>query len=344
MAERSRKKVNITEVARAAGVSTMTVSRMLNHASKVAPSTRTRVQRVIDELEYHPNPIARGLVTSRTRIIGLLVFDELESKFFQQMLLGVQFAANTNDYNLLIFSKTQGKNILDKRYLGLAEGVVCMGMFMDNETVEMLEAYSIPYVVVGRRNWKKADPWFLATDYETGFQNVTRYLLNLGHRNIAMMGGLSHYEPDDDKYAGYKKALKDAGITCNPKMTVYENELDRLRGVLEEFRPTAVIVEGEKLLLALLLCARDMGISIPKQLSIISTVNELDIHTLQSLTGIHELTRAVVPRRDLGISATDLLFRLIEGERDIPKDRWLDVIFTEGESCAPPYPVKKERS
>jgi LacI family transcriptional regulator len=336
MAERSGRKVNITEVARVAGVSTMTVSRMLNHASKVAPSTRTRVQRVIDELEYHPNPIARGLVTSRTRIIGLLMFDELESRFFQQMLLGVQFAVNTNDYNLLIFSKTPGENALDKRYLGLADGVVCMGALMDNETVEMLEAYNIPHVVVGRRNWKKADPWFLATDYETGFQNVTRYLLNLGHRNIAMMGGLSHYEPDDDKYAGYKKALNEAGITCTPEMIVYDHEPDRLRGVLEKFQPTAVIVEGEKLLLSLLLCARDMGLSIPKQLSIIGTRNDLDIHTLYSLAGIHELTRAMVPRRDLGISATDLLFRIIKGERDIPKDHWLDVIFTEGESCAPP--------
>jgi DNA-binding LacI/PurR family transcriptional regulator len=342
MAGRNRKKANITEVAQAAGVSTMTVSRMLNHASKVAPATRIKVQRVIDELEYQPDPIARGLVTSRTRIIGLMVFDEEESAFFHQMLIGVQYAVGLTDYNLLIFSKSNEKKIQNNRYLNLADGVLCMGMHFDNETIEQLELSGIPYAVIGRRNWRKANPWFYAVDYVSGFQRVTRYLLEMGHRKIAMIGGWPDYEPDMEKYVGYKQALEDAGIPYNSKMILYEGESNKIRGMLEEFRPTAVIVEGANMLLALLICIRDMGLSVPGQISVIGTRNEMDIHTVYSLTGIHELTLAEVPQRDLGISGANLLIRLIEGERNIPKGHRIDLRFTEGESCAPPSQEAKQ--
>jgi LacI family transcriptional regulator len=339
MTKRGRKKVNINEVARAAGVSAMTVSRIFNHTDKVAPGTRNRVQRAIDELRYQPNPIAQGLVTSQTRIIGLLIFDDMDSVFFQQMLSGIQYTAAMKNYNLLIFSRSGEKGILENRYLGMVDGILCMGTRMDNKTMEHLEKEGIPYVVIGRRNWQRVNPLFCAADYTGGFQNVVRYLLHLGHRNLVMIGGIRNYEPDTDKYAGFALALKEAGIQYKPETAVCQNEVRRLRGMLEKYKPTAVVVEGSDMIMALLLCAKEMNLSIPEHLSVIST-SDVDAHTLYSLAGIRELTLAEVPRRGLGISGAGLLFRLIEGEQDIPRAQWLELKFTEGESCAPP--VKKD--
>jgi DNA-binding LacI/PurR family transcriptional regulator len=336
MAERNRKKANITEVARAAGVSVMTVSRLLNHACKVAPSTRTRIQRVIDELEYTPNPIARGLVTNRIRIIGLMFFDDVEGELFRQTLTGAQQKVSSSDYKLLIFSPAGGKKVLDDRYLSLVDGVLCIGGRMDNETIEKLEQEGVPHVVIGRRDWRRADPWFCAPDYVKSFLEAGRYLINMGHRKIMMAGPARNFEPDADKIAGYKQALAEAGIPFKPDWVLFSDEAGKLRSRVEAVQPTAVIVESDKNLLSFLLYARDRGLSIPRQLSVICCDCNIDTHILHSLIGIHELTAVEVPGRELGISGIDLLLRLVQGERNIPKARWLDTIFTRGESCAPP--------
>jgi LacI family transcriptional regulator len=336
MVERIRRKVNINDVAQAAGVSAMTVSRILNHSPKVAPATRARVQEIIDQLRYQPNPIARGLVTNRTRIVGLLLFDELESVFFHQMLLGAQYAAGLSEYNLLIFSKPKGKKVLDNQYSGLVDGMLCMGMFMDDDTIETLERDNIPYVIIGRRNWHTVEPWYYATDYINGFCGITRYLINMGHRRITIIGGMRDYEPDADKYTGVGKALREAGLPFNLETVVYNDKINTLREMMETYKPTALIVEGTKMLFALLICARDLGLSIPGQLSIISTSRDIDVHTLYDLAGIYDLTLAEVPRRELGVKGFQTLLNLIDGEDEIPKAQWMEIKFTEGGSCAPP--------
>ena len=242
MVIRNLKKVNITEVAAVAGVSAMTVSRLLNDSGKVAPATRVKVQKVIDDLNYIPNPIAQGLVTSRTKIIGLMIFDDVDSFFFQQMLIGFQYAVNKHGYNLLIFSKDNEKGSPDNRYLSMVDGILCMGSHMDNKTIELIEDKGIPYAVIGRRNWRKADPWFSAVDYVNGFKKVTRYLIELGHRNIALWGGVKDFEPDVDKITGYQQALIEAGLSYNPEITLYLDETEKIPMILEKYRPTSIIV------------------------------------------------------------------------------------------------------
>jgi DNA-binding LacI/PurR family transcriptional regulator len=336
MADKGRRRVNISEVAKAAGVSKMTVSRMFNDAAKVAPATRAKVQKIIDKLQYQPNLIARGLVTNRTGIIGFLAFEELESVFFHEILWGVQYAAGLSEYNLLIFSKPNGKKVLNNRHLSLMDGVLCMGTYMDEDTFETFERDNIPYLVIGRRNWRKVDPWYYGVDYVNGFYDATRYLMNMGHRRIVMIGGVRNYEPDADKYAGVRKALIEADLPFYPETVVYEDKINTLREMMETYKPTAVIVGGIKMLFAFLICAKDMKLSIPKQLSIISTSRDIDVHTLYNLTGIYDLTLAEVPRRELGIKGLQSLVKIIKGEEGIPKAQRIPIKFTEGGSCAPP--------
>jgi DNA-binding LacI/PurR family transcriptional regulator len=158
----------------------------------------------------------------------------------------------------------------------------------------------------------------------------------MGHRRITIIGGMRDYEPDTDKYTGVRKALSEAGLPFNPETIIYNDKINTLRGMIEAYKPTALIVEGREMLFALLVCARDMKLSIPNQLSIISTSNDIDIHTLHNLAGIYDLTLAEVPRRELGVKGFQTLVELIDGEEEIPKAQWMGIKFTEGQSCAPP--------
>jgi DNA-binding LacI/PurR family transcriptional regulator len=331
------RKANIGEVARAAGVSKMTVSRMLNNTGIVAASTRERVRRVIDELQYRPNPMARGLASNKTYILGLMIFDqELDDNFFQLIFFGVEQAARLSGYDVLLFSNPGETEDNENRCLGLVDGVICFGSVIHNEALENLESRGIPYVVIGRREWRSVKPRCCVVDYINGFCHAANYLLGLGHRNIAFWGGCKNFSVDREKHGGYLKAMENAGIPVSQGMDLYEEDIDQVRETLEKYRPTALIMEGTKIPLLLLLAVREMGIRIPEDLSLIYTRRDfIDIHSLYDLVGIHELTMVTVPRRDLGAAGFRLLKRIIEGEDNVPSEITVETEFVAGESCAP---------
>ncbi|GHV05256.1 LacI family transcriptional regulator [Spirochaetia bacterium] len=315
----------------------MTVSRVLNRADLVSAETRDKIQQVIDVLHYQPSPMAQGLATHTTQIIGLMMYSDVEYYYLHQILLGVERAARMNGYDLLIFANPEEHNLRGNPRLGLVDGVLCFGHPIPNEALEKLELEGIPYAVIGRRNWRQVAPWHYAPDYIRGFGDVTRYLLNLGHQNIAMMGGSPHFEVDLEKYSGFQQALFEAGIPYNPAMTVYDDESFKIKGIIEKFRPTTVIAERNSLL-ALLLAARELGLRIPQDISVIGTGRELDVQTLHKLTGVHELTIVEVPWQELGAGGIQMLTELIRGEEP-EQEQTIPLRFTIGESCAPPlYP------
>jgi DNA-binding LacI/PurR family transcriptional regulator len=349
MADKGRRKANISEVAKAAGVSKMTVSRMYNDAAKVAPATRVRVQKVIDELRYQPSAVARGLASRSTRIIGIMIFDNFNSNFFQPMFLAVEQEARAHGYDLLIFSRSREGP--ESRCLGLVDGVLCFGFDFDNDTIENLENRGVPFAIIGKREWRKVSPWYVTVDYFEGFRKATEYLLAMGHRKIAFFGGSADFCVDAEKYAGYRRALADRGITEKNSLILCGKgvsrgsaggEVGRLRKTLERFGPTAVILEGDNFPLPFLLTLKEMELKIPRDISVIYTRRDvIDIHTLYDLTGIHELTLAEIPRKELGIAGVRLLKQLIDGEKNIPKEQMLPLKIIPGESCAPP---KRRRS
>ena len=332
-----RPRATISDVAREAGVSKMTVSRVLNHADTVAPDTLARVQAVIDRMHFRPNAIARGLATRRTNIIGLLVYDQHEAfSFFSQMVLSAQAEAKKRGVDLLIFSLSEEQRHLSSQRLDLVDGMLCLGEVFNHAALELLERRKVPYVVIGKRNWRNIDPWYCCPDYVDGYRSVTEHLLQMGHRRIAMMGGYADFEADIEKYVGYRQALEAAGLPCDPALVVYEEQHERVEAILASRRATAVIVEGYTILMMVLLAARAHGLGIPQDLSVVSSQVDPDAATIYRLTGIHEMTRVHVPVRELGMFGLGLLMRRIEGEEGIPKANVLPEIFVLGESCAPP--------
>jgi LacI family transcriptional regulator len=307
----------------------------MNNTGQVASGTRLRIQQLIDDLHYQPSPFARGLASHTSRIMGVMIFDKLDFGFFQPMFQGVEHEVRVRGYDLLIFSHPEVREGYANSCLRMVDGVLCFGYDFDDETIENLESMEIPHVVIGKREWRNTAPWFCTADYFNGFRRATHYLMDMGHQRIALMGISSDFAPDKEKYSGFKTALDEGGIKNG--FVLLNNNIEHIREVLENFRPTAVIMDGTVIPLPLLLCIKQMGLRVPRDISLVYTRRDfIDIHTLYDFTGIHELTLMKIPRRELGVAGVTLLRRLIDGEKDIPREQNIDMEFVAGESCAPP--------
>jgi DNA-binding LacI/PurR family transcriptional regulator len=120
-------------------------------------------------------------------------------------------------------------------------------------------------------------------------------------------------------------------------MNLYDEEIGQIRNCMDRYRPTAVIVEGTKVPLPLLLYAREAGFRIPRDLSLVYTRRDfIDVHTLYDLAGIHEMTMVTVPRRELGAADFRMLKKLIEGETAVTRETMVEMEFIIGESSGPP--------
>lgn len=331
------RKVSMGEVARIAGVSKMTVSRYLNNTGIVAESTREKLRQVINELHYRPNAMAQGLASNKTSILGLMIFEhmDMDFNFFQPIFLGVEHEARLSGYDLLLF--TNPRSGRESRCLGMVDGIILLGSTMESDPIEHLESWGIPYVTIGRRKWHKTIPWCCAVNYTEGFRETAEYLIDQGHRRIAFWGGSKSFSVDQEKHLGYLRAMEDAGLTLYEGMNLYDEDMGQIRDCVDRYRPTAVIMEGAKVPLPLLLYARELGLHIPRDLSLVYTRRDfIDVHTLYDLAGIHEMTLATVPRRELGAAGFRMLKKLIEGETDIPRELLVNMELIIGESSGPP--------
>ncbi|MDR0399986.1 MAG: substrate-binding domain-containing protein, partial [Treponema sp.] len=238
-------------------------------------------------------------------------------------------------YDLLLF--TNPRSGRESRCLGMVDGLILLGSALGNDPIEDMEGWGIPYVTIGRRNWRKIVPWCCAVNYVDGFREVTEYLLDQGHRRIAFWGGSRNFSVDVEKHRGYLQALEGAGLAPGEGMDLYEEDLGQIRDCLDRRRPTAVIMEGSKVPLPLLLCVREKGLRIPGDLSLVYTRGDfINVHALYDLAGIHEMTMITVPRRELGAAGFRMLKRLIGGESDVPRETLVNMEFIVGESSGPP--------
>jgi LacI family transcriptional regulator len=330
-------KISMGEVARVAGVSKMTVSRYLNNTGIVAKATREKLRQVINELHYRPNAMAQGLASNRTSILGLMIFEhmDMDFNFFQPIFFGVEHEARLSGYDLLLF--TNPRSGRESRCLGMVDGLILLGSTMESDPIENLESLGIPYVTIGRRKWRKVIPWCCAVNYVEGFRETTEYLIDQGHRKIAFWGGSKGFSVDEEKHQGYLRAMEEAGLALHEDMNLYDEDIGQIRDCMDQYRPTAVIMEGAKVPLPLLLYARETGLHISRDLSLIYTRRDfIDAHTLYDLAGIHEMTMVTVPRRELGAAGFRTLKKLIEGETNIPRETLVEMEFIIGESSGPP--------
>lgn len=306
-------RVTISDVAKTAGVSVATVSKVINGRYGVALATSARVQEVIDELGYESSLVARSLRSSRTNVIGILVA-EFEP-FSTELLKGTSSAIAHTGYELLAYSGggRHGSNIgWERRYLSRLSGTLIDGAILVTPTV--VDAHpGIPVVAVdphrGRSGLTTVD-----SDNMRGARLATEYLLRLGHRRIGFLGGRPDLESARLREEGYRAALKDAGIPVDPNlMRVGGYRSDTADQPAHELltmsdRPTAIFAANDLTAIRTMEVARALSLNVPGDLSVIGFDN-----VPESALTSPPLTTVNQPIRRMGSEAIALLIGLIDG-------------------------------
>ncbi len=207
--------VTIYDVAREAGVSMATVSRVVNNNPNVKPQTRKKVFEAIERLGYRPNAVARGLASKKTTTVGVVIPD-ISNSIFSEVARGIEDIANMYHYNIILCNADKKKDkeirvintLLEKQ----VDGLLFMGGAITEEHIEAFKTSSVPVVLCATADEQKTIP-SVDIDHEKAAYDAVQLLIQKGHRQIAMISGTLQ-DPTNGyaRYQGYKKALEEAGI------------------------------------------------------------------------------------------------------------------------------------
>lgn len=314
--------MNIYDVAREAGVSPSTVSRVLNNRSNVKTATREKVLQVIEGKQYMPNSVARNLSVGVSRNIAFLVPD-IENSFFGKILHGISDCAVENDYNVFMYGTDEDSQrehkILQNLQAELICGLIITPVSEDDEiTVRLLrkfEEQGVPVVLVDRDiRGGKLDGIF-SNDMD-GACEAVECLIQEGHRKIAIITGPETSRPGKDRLTGYKNALEQNGISVEDKYIVsggFKEEgaycaMERLMKLKDP--PTAVFASNNLTTLGCLRYLKEYNMKLTRDISMVSfdDIKELEY------TDIH-LTAVLRPIYEMGYEAMRLLEKRFENEK-----------------------------
>ena len=307
----------IVDVARAAGVSTATVSRALRGLPNVTDDTRQRVLRAAAELGYVASPSASSLASGRTRTIGVLT-PWVRRWYFANVVDGAERALRETNFDALLYrfevSGGERRRVEPSVLRRRVDGILVVGLPMGQSEVDDLVALGQPLIFVG-----SGPPGQLTVrldDRRAGF-DATRHLLGLGHTRIAHVTGdvdeRSAWAPGTDRLEGWRRALRSAGLTPDERLVVqgdfdFETARAATRTMLRQHPDvTAVFAASDEMAMGAILAARDLGRSVPDDLSVIG----IDGHDLGELVGLTTLAQSA---QDQGTTAATLLLGMITGD------------------------------
>lgn len=307
----------IRDVARVAGVSKSTVSRVLNADPNVAEETRCAVFAAIKEIGYTRNALARGLNTQKTGTIGLIISD-ITNPFHAEVARGVEDLASDFDSNVILCN-TDGRPKKEAAYIDLlvekrVDGIIFTSVKAGESDMSNLRSKRIPFVFAGRTLPDVEADSVVVDNVLGGFQAAT-HLVRLGHQRIAYLAGPSHVSASMDRYEGYCQALRRAGMEQDPQLVVegdFKQEggyramsalLDRTLGV------TAVFAANDYMAMGALEAIYERGLRVPEDIAVVGfdDIPFARLHLVQ-------LTTVAQPKYDIGAIAARMLFERIEGK------------------------------
>jgi LacI family transcriptional regulator len=272
--------LTIQDVARAAGVSVSTVSRVLNDKDDVAFETYEKVQRIISELGYSSSLAAKSMRSHKTNVIGLVVPD-LEQAFCLNVVKGVHRAIEQLDYDLLVYSGGNSSNrswaVRERQYVSLLNGSITDGIIVVTPTAETFSTH-YPLVAVDPHLDSADFPSVIATNH-VGALAAMEHLLSLGHRRIGFIGGRPDLQSAIRRLEGYKDSLHQANIPFDLNL-VQIGDFTQETGyccaqklLALQPRPTAIFAANDKSAIGAIEACTAIGLKVPEDISIIGFDN-----------------------------------------------------------------------
>lgn len=266
----------IEDVAEEADVSITTVSAVINDTRYVSPELTKRVNNAIEELNYQPDQIGRGLRKGQSNTIGLVVSD-ITNPFFPRVARGVEDCARENHYNVILCN-TDEDPVEEKHYISLlrsqrVDGLIIAPTAESAKNIEPLIEKSTPIVLIDRSIDESSIP-AITSDNCTGAYQAIEYLIDKGHRNIGFVAGLKGVQSTDMRYKGYKDALNDNNIDFRDELVVMGNSkvkdsyqaMKKLTGFK---KITAIFAANNLIMIGVLQYLKDNSIPYPEDISLI---------------------------------------------------------------------------
>lgn len=314
------KPVTIDDIARKAGVSASTVSRVLNGNKHVAQAKRAQVLAAVEHFGFRPNAVAQGLARGRSMTVGVLVQD-VTSPFFGFMLAGAEEVLERYDYRPM-FASTHWRaanpheetQVLDLLLERRVDGVLIIGGRGEPEPLRQVAA-QLPLVAAARQI-DGLENQCMTVDNIDGAYRATRYLIGLGHRRIAHITGIKGHPDAVDRFTGYGRALEEAGLHVDQDL-VAEGDFEEASGLagLEQLLTrgvpfTALFAANDQIAYGAILGLHNHGFHVPEDVSVVGFDDLFhSAYTLPPLTTVRQ------PTRELGAAAASALMQMIEGNQ-----------------------------
>jgi LacI family transcriptional regulator len=325
------------QVAERAGVSTSTVSHVINNTRVVSEDVRERVLAVIAEMRYVPSAVARSLKNDKTHIIGVMVPNSA-NPYCAELIQRIEDAAFKLGYNIILCNayddvakQASYLRVLMERRI---DGLIFIGCAADGEVPQLLCDMAMPKVMA-ERDVPGVVADFVAADHERGGYLATRHLLELGHRAIACVAGPAHLPPSRARVLGYRRALDEAGVPFVSHFLLHadftsEGGCTALRHLLAlPERPSAVFAANDLMAIGAICAASEAGIRVPDQLSVIGYDDiALASHSTPRLTTMAQ------PKQQMGEAIARLLVERILGTQTPPRREMFLPVLVERQSTA----------
>jgi LacI family transcriptional regulator len=328
--------ITIVDVAREAGVSYSTVSRVLNGYEFVKEDTRQRVLEAAQRLGYVANQQARSLAGGKTRVIGLLV-PGLDNGYVGEVARGVDEEIARAEYEMVLYTthRNEGKerSYAVKLARGLSDGLLLVVPLVTGEYLEALREQQFPYVLIDQTDPANQSSIVDSTNWQGAYE-VTQYLIRLGHKRIGFITGLMTLTSAVDRLDGYKAALLDHHLAYDPALVMPGDFLqasgypaaNRLMDLPQ--RPTAIFASNDLSAFGAMEAIRDRGLDIPGDISIVG----FDDMPQASLV-YPQLTTVRQPLDQMGRVAARMLIDEIEHPRHAPRRVTLSTSLVIRDSC-----------
>ncbi|WP_274653820.1 LacI family DNA-binding transcriptional regulator [Paenibacillus humicola] len=311
----------IYDVARIAGVSTATVSKVINNTGRISAKTTEKVTRIMEELNFRPNMIASAMKGKSTYQIAFLIPD-ISNPVYSLYLKHIEERGQERGYNIVLCA-TDNRSDKEERHVSILkqrriDGLIIASKFQNEELLAQLVREKFPVVLLAHERPEVEIDSVTVDDYRGGYMAAS-HLLSLGHAAIGLIGEDSF--SSRERIRGYKQAMSEAGIPCDESLiavggpSIAEAELAAAKLLDRDDRPGAIFGCNDLLAIGVLQAASKRGIEVPRQLSVIG-FDDTPLCTIVS----PGLTSVSQPIRELGTEIMDLLIRKIE-QAGLPKQR-----------------------
>ncbi|WIV11683.1 LacI family DNA-binding transcriptional regulator [Proteiniborus sp. MB09-C3] len=310
---------NIRKISELAGVSVATVSRVLNHPETVSEETRNRILKVIEEVNYVPNSIARSLSTNRTSTIGLIIPNIL-NPLYPSIAKGVEDVFYKKGYNILL-SNTENdakreKDSIEMLLSKKVDGLIICSSILERADFDTIIRQKVPLVLLGDYI-EDADINVVYTDYLLGAYMATNHLIKTGCKTIAHISGPMNRKPSVEKLEGYKKALLEAGYKYDEEYVIEgDNQIGgghlALKKILKKKgKPDAIFVANDLMALGVIEAIKVSGYAVPDDIAVVG-FDDIDVASLIE----PKLTTVTHPVYRMGLTAARLLLDNITNEEE----------------------------